>query len=732
MATKVELKASITKWKKVIANPKTKDSVKKILKKSIDKAEKQITDLEGAIEQSKKAALPSAVKSSGQKTAAQLIKEAKDRRQSQGLSTRQSDVEKDAGRKAKPKGYRISKYGNKYWEGRDNRIDVKQPPITYPKLEDGGMMAKGGAVTKEYRISPMIPTGVKGMITTDYQKMERFSGTEDEAVARAKEMASSNPNFVRVEVKLPLKTKVNTVAMIDGQNKQYADGGMMADARELKVREDFKYQNTAKRWLDDHDRQSLAYKVAVLLLKGDKNPNETLNIDYNRYDRILRTLDSISESKHEMAWRTENYSQAEAERWAKESVSEIFELNNMMAEGGEVNGDKMADGGYMAKGGEITPYIVWVSKDGNKREFYGEYKSMRAANMKMDKLWESGEYKNIGNKPKSKYEKEGFYKDGGYMAKGGKVKVAEYLVTLTDEDGFEDDVVVMAKSEDDAVYQAEKIRGYESSETGVVMLTDFDGKKIEYAKGGKTQGYDDKEDERLAMKYGKIGSKDLNSTHARRDDARFEERGKMADGGIMAKGVDIKKLQIGDEIKFPNGEIWKVSKPGVKYGKVFLAPFNDIAKKGHISIAIEFEPYELKDAVANKMEDGGTLFTGGYMVDVYGIKDGKRVKINSRPINLKYADKWVKEQGLEKYYKEITLTFLGKMADGGMMAKGGEVLKEYEVEFTWDTSDDESRSVYIKANSEDEARRKASDRYKAYKEFKIIKVVDTASPYWHD
>ena len=42
-----------------------------------------------------------------------------------------------------------------------------------------------------------------------------------------------------------------------------------------------------------------------------------------------------------MAWRTENYSQAEAERWAKESVSEIFELNNMMAKGGEVNEDNM-------------------------------------------------------------------------------------------------------------------------------------------------------------------------------------------------------------------------------------------------------------------------------------------------------------------------------------------------------------------------------------------------------
>jgi hypothetical protein len=52
-----------------------------------------------------------------------------------------------------------------------------------------------------------------------------------------------------------------------------------------------------------------------------------------------------------------------------------------------------------------------------------------------------------------------------------------------------------------------------------------------YSKDGKTQGYDDKEDERLAMKYGKMSKKDLDSTYARRDDARFEERGKMVKGG---------------------------------------------------------------------------------------------------------------------------------------------------------------------------------------------------------
>jgi hypothetical protein len=38
------------------------------------------------------------------------------------------------------------------------------------------------------------------------------------------------------------------------------------------------------------------------------------------------------------------------------------------------------------------------------------------------------------------------------------------------------------------------------------------------------QGYKDREDERLAMKHGKIASKDLKTTKARRDDAGFEKR----------------------------------------------------------------------------------------------------------------------------------------------------------------------------------------------------------------
>ena len=69
------------------------------------------------------------------------------------------DLVRDANRPALPAGKRISKgtganqygkavKGNVYYENRLNHVDIKQPPKRYPKLEDGGMMAKGGKMTK--------------------------------------------------------------------------------------------------------------------------------------------------------------------------------------------------------------------------------------------------------------------------------------------------------------------------------------------------------------------------------------------------------------------------------------------------------------------------------------------------------------------------------------------------------------------------------------------------------
>jgi len=98
---------------------------------------------------------------------------------------------------------------------------------------------------------------------------------------------------------------------------------------------------------------------------------------------------------------------------------DIKDKNNVYYEGRRNRSDVSRSvrletgGGMMQKGGEIVPYIIWVSKDGDKRELYGEYKSKRAAQMAMDKLWDKSEYHSMGNKPKSSYEKEGFYAEGG-------------------------------------------------------------------------------------------------------------------------------------------------------------------------------------------------------------------------------------------------------------------------------------------------------------------------------
>jgi hypothetical protein len=79
-------------------------------------------------------------------------------------------------------------------------------------------------------------------------------------------------------------------------------------------------------------------------------------------------------------------------------------------------------------------------------------------------------------------------------------------------------------------FNEKKKQGPKSVGTGKAK---FDYKKGENMEGkSKTvkaetkegQGYKDKEDERLAMKHGKLASKDLKTTRARRDDAGFEKR----------------------------------------------------------------------------------------------------------------------------------------------------------------------------------------------------------------
>ncbi len=102
-------------------------------------------------------------------------------------------------------------------------------------------------------------------------------------------------------------------------------GGVQGFDYELKVQPDYSYKNIANRWLQDNPKDSLKYKLAVLLLRDKKDPDEILGIDDSQYSRLLRSLEKAKgESKHEMAWRTNKYTINEAEKWARESLGEMF------------------------------------------------------------------------------------------------------------------------------------------------------------------------------------------------------------------------------------------------------------------------------------------------------------------------------------------------------------------------------------------------------------------------
>jgi hypothetical protein len=147
-----QLKQDILELESTYNDSDTPDNVKELLKPSIDKAKKQLAELEKETKPVEKKAekksivekyKPSAKKEtkpakkgSKEVTVSKALEIAKKYRSEQGLSTKDSDIERDAKRGSKPAGKRVSENGNVYYENRENRSD--RHTAKYPKLEHGG------------------------------------------------------------------------------------------------------------------------------------------------------------------------------------------------------------------------------------------------------------------------------------------------------------------------------------------------------------------------------------------------------------------------------------------------------------------------------------------------------------------------------------------------------------------------------------------------------------------
>lgn len=209
-----------------------------------------------------------------------------------------------------------------------------------------------------------------------------------------------------------------------------------------------KNRNAAARWIMDVGKDSAKYKVAALLLAGTKNPDEVLGIGEDRYANILRSIAKVAESEHEMAFRTNNYSIAEAEKWAKESAEKNFVLNNKMEQGGEIKtteGGALGEymGGIMVKGG-----FRLLGKNGVKT--MSDYSKKYPKNIY---IVTDDNYSNIGN----------FYLRNGKFARAETWGNPEY--------DFANNVVSF-RGKDDVIYKFKRINKQDYyKDGGTVELT---------------------------------------------------------------------------------------------------------------------------------------------------------------------------------------------------------------------------------------------------------------------
>jgi hypothetical protein len=125
----------------------------------------------------------------------------------------------------------------------------------------------------------------------------------------------------------------------------------------------------------------------------------------------------------------------------------------------------------------------------------------------------------------------------------------------------------------------------------------FEFTEEEMEEGKKKQGYDDREDEREAMKHGKIANKNLKTTKARRDDAQFETRKKgehkeaartygmgSKEGRGLRKGITNNRNYVygdnGVKVESINNEVQRLREKNEEYRKalnVFREKLNEVA-----------------------------------------------------------------------------------------------------------------------------------------------------------
>jgi hypothetical protein len=364
MATALKLKNDINKLKAALRSKATPKSFIPKLKSQLEKAEADYESVKAGKKSAPKAGKQ--VKSTMDKLKAIIKKKKYGAYRAQGV-----DLKKDADRPALPTGKRISKNGNTYYEYRANRIDVKQPPKRYPKLEKGGYMAKGGEI----------------------KKGEKYAEADDSKgrIKKGDSFLENNGDSYRFFTVVDMRD--NTVVLKDENNnieyfnessaKKLADTEWHKSVRLLEVSE-----------IQDNDGNK------TIILFDDNGNRESFK--YDKFKNLVKSKEFIKADE-----------------------------------------DKMASGGYMAKGGEFTPTKEIYSGKFIKIKMpkIGDFKEEKifARYDKEDfifKIYDEDKKRVLrrmgaldfeNNLMNGSYVIEGYMTDGGMMAKGGELKEDDFV-----------------------------------------------------------------------------------------------------------------------------------------------------------------------------------------------------------------------------------------------------------------------------------------------------------------
>jgi hypothetical protein len=511
---KAKVKEAVEKVKKVVKEAPKKVSaektpakakavekkVEKEVKKEIEKAKTEVkkAKVEGKKVEAKKAEGAKKRKKKFDKMLTDLQRLINKDKKLKALygSDSPSNLKRDAGRMAKPFGWRYkgehnykvppkSERGNDntYYEGRPEKADLRRR--TYPYLEMGGdVMAKGGSTMTDYTKSFSL-VKVK-FANPEYNYETSINGDVTESDARK--------YFVGEMFDVGVYPKENMQKAIDIEfypKGTYAKGGMTNRnnwvnyaAKYYTVQTQFvnsngKFESTTNKY-EDFNSAKKAYENALskknlikVMLKGHNYTGIDVEIDENDYNMMnYPEYVIVMDSSDKMA-KGGSISHYKIKNTKEIFVSYDDAMNycdkNNLPYSAIIKTKKYADGGMMARGGAIgIERNVDIIAERNKSKIFTldefhkyrdlQYKILVSQGLILDS---DKNYKKfdelLGAKLNVNYE----YADGGMMANGGEIREGKFqaMFYTNEDDGYhiDSEYFDVYPSESDIEYLAKSL-----------------------------------------------------------------------------------------------------------------------------------------------------------------------------------------------------------------------------------------------------------------------------------